>query len=95
MGYTSLAFPFVFCVMILSINFLLYFLGFDFMVITIITIYILLRVENYVYFYLDFFYILRTFICLISHFEICLGARKACLFQLQNHQAQGIQLVAT
>jgi hypothetical protein len=73
--------------MVLAISFLLDFLGFNFMVITIITNYILLKVANYVYSCLDFFYALKAPICLIRHFEICLGVRKACPLPLQNHQA--------
>lgn len=99
MGYAyfglSLGFPFVFYVMVLAINFLLDFLGSDFMVTTNIATYILLKVTNYVYFCLDLFYGLTTPICLIRHFEICLDARKAYLPPLQNHQAHAIQLVTT
>jgi len=74
---------------------LLYFLGSNFMVTTIISNYILLTITNYVYFCLDLFYTLTTPICLINHFEICLGVKKACLLPLQNDQVQALQLVAT
>jgi hypothetical protein len=55
-------------------------LGSNFIVTTIIFNYIFLTIANYVYFLLDLFYTLTTPICLISHFEICLGVKILVYF---------------